>query len=176
MQEQWLPCRWLGCWSSTLDGPLSFIFMVSDLIPWVPMGNWASWVARWWRIPCQYRRFRKCRSDPWVGKIPWRREWQPTSIFLPGNDDPVCKTGKKTQMCITDFWTQRERERERVGWFGRMGIITCILSCKNWIANQSSFWNVTWKRLPPLLGGVLDLLLPAISLPIESFLGNSNVN
>ena len=25
------------------------------------------------------------------------------------------KTGKKTQMCITDFWTQRERERERVG-------------------------------------------------------------
>ena len=28
-----------------------------------------------------------------------------------GNDDPVCKTGKKTQMCITVFWTQRERER-----------------------------------------------------------------
>ena len=28
-----------------------------------------------------------------------------------GNDDPVCKTGIKTQMCITDFWTQRERER-----------------------------------------------------------------
>ena len=26
-------------------------------------------------------------------------------------DDPVCKTGKKTQMCIPDFWTQRERER-----------------------------------------------------------------
>ena len=26
--------------------------------------------------------------------------------------DPVCKTGKKTQMCITDFWTQRERR----GW------------------------------------------------------------
>ena len=22
--------------------------------------------------------------DPWVGKIPWRRKWQPTSIFLPG--------------------------------------------------------------------------------------------
>ena len=28
-----------------------------------------------------------------------------------GNDDPVCQTAKKTQMCITDFWTQRERER-----------------------------------------------------------------
>ena len=23
-------------------------------------------------------------SDPWVGKIPWRREWLPTPVFLPG--------------------------------------------------------------------------------------------
>ena len=22
--------------------------------------------------------------DPWVGKIPWRRKWQPTPIFLTG--------------------------------------------------------------------------------------------
>ena len=22
--------------------------------------------------------------DSWVGKIPWRRKWQPTPIFLPG--------------------------------------------------------------------------------------------
>ena len=22
--------------------------------------------------------------DPWVRKIPWRRKWQPTPIFLPG--------------------------------------------------------------------------------------------
>ena len=21
---------------------------------------------------------------PWVGKMPWRREWQPTPVFLPG--------------------------------------------------------------------------------------------
>ena len=37
-----------------------------------------------------------------------------------GNDDPVCKTAKKTQMFIADFWTQRERER--VGLFGRMAL------------------------------------------------------
>ena len=24
------------------------------------------------------------RFDPWVGKIPWRRAWQPTAVFLPG--------------------------------------------------------------------------------------------
>ena len=22
--------------------------------------------------------------DPWVGKFPWRREWQPMPLFLPG--------------------------------------------------------------------------------------------
>ena len=22
--------------------------------------------------------------DPWVGKIPWKREWQPAPVFLPG--------------------------------------------------------------------------------------------
>ena len=27
---------------------------------------------------------RDYRSDPWVGKIPWSRAWQPTPIFLPG--------------------------------------------------------------------------------------------
>ena len=27
---------------------------------------------------------RRPRFNPWVGKIPWRREWQPTSVFWPG--------------------------------------------------------------------------------------------
>ena len=26
----------------------------------------------------------KTQVDPWAGKIPWRRKWQPTSVFLPG--------------------------------------------------------------------------------------------
>ena len=30
---------------------------------------------------CQRRR---CGFDPWVEKIPWRRKWQPTPVFLPG--------------------------------------------------------------------------------------------
>ena len=25
--------------------------------------------------------------DPWVGKIPWRRKWQSTPLFLPGESD-----------------------------------------------------------------------------------------
>ena len=33
---------------------------------------------------CQRRRCRRHRFDPWVGKIPWRRKWQPAPVFLLG--------------------------------------------------------------------------------------------
>ena len=32
---------------------------------------------------CQCRRLKRCRFDSRVGKIPWRRKWQPTTVFLP---------------------------------------------------------------------------------------------
>ena len=30
------------------------------------------------------RRYSRSRFCPWVGKIPWRRKWQLTALFLPG--------------------------------------------------------------------------------------------
>ena len=27
---------------------------------------------------------KRCRFDAWVGKIPWRRKWQPAPLFLLG--------------------------------------------------------------------------------------------
>ena len=30
------------------------------------------------------RRHKRLRFDPWVGEIPWRRAWQSTPLFLPG--------------------------------------------------------------------------------------------
>ena len=36
---------------------------------------------RWLRICLQCRR---CGIGLWVGKMPWRREWLPTQVFLPG--------------------------------------------------------------------------------------------
>ena len=33
---------------------------------------------------CQFRRHKRRGFDPWVGKIPWKRAWQPTPVFLPG--------------------------------------------------------------------------------------------
>ena len=36
------------------------------------------------KLACKCRRPKKHEFDPWVGKIPWRRTWQPTPVFLPG--------------------------------------------------------------------------------------------
>ena len=33
---------------------------------------------------CQRRKHKRCGFDPWVGKIPWSRRWQPTPVFSPG--------------------------------------------------------------------------------------------
>ena len=38
---------------------------------------------------CHHRRHQRLRLDPWVGKIPWRRPWQPTPVFLPWESQRV---------------------------------------------------------------------------------------
>ena len=35
----------------------------------------------------QSRRHKRCGFDPWVGKIPGSRKWQPIPVFLPGQRD-----------------------------------------------------------------------------------------
>ena len=39
------------------------------------------WWLRWYTI-CLPRR--RPKFNPWVRKMPWRRNWQPTPVFLPG--------------------------------------------------------------------------------------------
>ena len=34
---------------------------------------------------CHCRRHKRREFDPSVWKVPWRREWQPTPVFLPGD-------------------------------------------------------------------------------------------
>ena len=35
-------------------------------------------------LPANVGDIREHEFDPWVRKIPWRRTWQPTPVFLPG--------------------------------------------------------------------------------------------
>ena len=39
---------------------------------------------------CQCRqRHRRHSFYSWIGKIPWRRKWQPVAVFLPGWENPM---------------------------------------------------------------------------------------
>ena len=44
--------------------------------------RWSSPAAQWQQIHLKYRRFRRCRFDSWVRKIPWRRKTQLTPAFF----------------------------------------------------------------------------------------------
>ena len=56
---------------------LQFSLVVEDLISHTGGANRKESI-------CQCRRHKRHRFDPWVGKIPWRRAWQPTPVSLPG--------------------------------------------------------------------------------------------
>ena len=47
---------------------------------------------------CQCTRRKRCRFNPWVGKIPWRRAWQPTPVFLPGESH-----GQRSLACYSPY-------------------------------------------------------------------------
>ena len=63
------------------NGRISFFFMTEQYaIVCVCVCVWASLMAQKERICHQCR---GTEFNPWVGKIPWRREWLPTPVFLP---------------------------------------------------------------------------------------------
>ena len=48
--------------------------------------KWVSGLPRWLsgkESAYQCRRHRRWDLDSWVGKIPWKRKWQPIPVFLP---------------------------------------------------------------------------------------------
>ena len=55
--------------------------------------------------------------DPWVGKIPWRRAWQPTPVFLPGESPWTEEPGR-----LQSMWSQRVRH----DWVTKHSIYVCI--------------------------------------------------
>ena len=107
---------------------------------------------------CQCRRH---TFDPWVGKIPWRRPWQPTPVFLPGESHGQRSLAgtvhgvAKSQTCLSThalgFHTQFlkyvhavfiEVEHKRTpGVFGVSGIKWCIcMQCQ-------IYSHVLWSKI-----------------------------
>ena len=75
-------------WGSKL---LRFIFIYQFLgLPWWLSGK---------EHTCQCRR---CGFYPWVGKVLWRRKWQPTPVFLPGESH-----GQDSLSCYSPWGRKR---------------------------------------------------------------------
>ena len=74
----------------------------------------ASLGAQWSRVHLQCRRCRGCHFNHWVRKFPWRRVWQPTPVFLPGESQGqrslagYCPWGRK-ESDMTESLTLSER-------------------------------------------------------------------
>ena len=65
--------------TNTRASVLSFLL---QLLIWLSLYYcWASLVAQTVKNPLQCRR---PGFNPWVGEIPWRKAWQHTPVFLPG--------------------------------------------------------------------------------------------
>ena len=55
-------------------------------------------------------------EDPWVGKIPWRRAWQPTPVMLPGEslwtEEPGGLQSMGSQRAGHDLGTEQQRRQQ----------------------------------------------------------------
>ena len=117
---------------------------------------------------CQWRRHKRCRFDPWVEMIPWRRAWQPTLVFLPGESHGQRGGLQATVHSVTQSWT----------WLKRLSTHACMPETQeNWITPNVSE-DLTLNTDPGIEPGPLALQadsLVADSLPSEP-LGKPTLN
>ena len=70
---------------------------------------------------CQCRRHKRLKAqvfDPWVGKSPWRRTWQPTPVFWPAGFQG-----------LYSLWGCKESARPSDFHFEKTGVNTLSLLC-----------------------------------------------
>ena len=97
-------------------------------------------------VLCHYRRFSErlyfCLQcgrpgfDPWVRKIPWRRKWQPTPVFLPGESH-----GRRSLMGYSPRVT---KSRTRLSDFTHFHSLSLYLFCLRFSElSESKNWGST---------------------------------
>ena len=83
--------------------------------------------------------------DPWVGNIPWRREWQPIRVFLPGESHGQRSLGSYSA------WVCKESDMTEKLTLKR-------LTFKNFLATLCSLWDFSSpsrdRTLAPFIGSV----------------------
>ena len=87
-----LHCRWIIYQLSYQGSPKGYLMILKNktlttfnpfyYLPWNKKGLPRRCSCK--ASSCQCRRHKRPRFDPWVGKFPWRRERQPTPVFVLG--------------------------------------------------------------------------------------------
>ena len=91
------------------------------LCNWLISHSLLSSMLSWWfrvEFSCQCRR---CRFHPWVEKLPWRKKWPPTLVFLPWTEEP----GRLLSMVLKRSWTQLSDWTTTT----MSSIIICVVAC-----------------------------------------------
>ena len=87
---------------------------------------------------CLCRRHKRHELNPWVRKIPWRRAWQPTLVFFPGESPWTEEPGR-----LYSPWGHKELDMTEV--------ISTHVSLTRWTwvwVNSRSWW---WTERPGVL-------------------------
>ena len=111
---------------------------------------------------CQYRRCKSSRFSPWVGKIPWRRAWQPTPVFLPGESHGRGSLAGCSPRGGKEAWLKRPCTHARKH-IGRVQGRGCN-GCTAWIPPSGLRHTVPLER-PGMLPAKSSELSPLQELP-----------
>ena len=79
-----------------------FVILSSQIWDWSTSSRGFPNGTRGEESTCQCKRHTRHRFDPWIGKIPWRKKWQPSPVFLPGEPH-----GHRS-LASYSLWSQRE--------------------------------------------------------------------
>ena len=70
---------------------------------------------------CQCRRHKRHGFNPWVRKIPWRRAWQPTPVFLPGESH-----GQRSLVGYSAWGRKKSDMKKQLSTHARRGILQIL--------------------------------------------------
>ena len=68
---------------------------------------------------------RRPRFDPWAGKIPWRRKWQPTPVFLSCLENSMDRGDRQVQSLGS-----KESTTERLTFASHMYATSSLSICR----------------------------------------------
>ena len=139
--------KWVKWMGEKLLLTSSFFFFNDSLVGLL----W--WLSGHQRICLLVRRHKRSEFDPWVGKIPWSRKWQPTPIFLPGKSP-----GQRSLVGYSPWdHTESDMTLRHSAHNGKLIQITscisfcihsAVISCFHWSIWRKSILTQTfrWKR------------------------------